>query len=289
MSPKFICDLFNPAEADIIIFGVPVGKDSEKILSSLRRVSDFVETFDLDKKINIFDNIKTADVGNLKLKKMDDITKKCKEILRLRKIPLMLARGHLASLFSLKAFSEDVKVIIFDAHADLKNEYKHPMMTSYYKSIIKEKKSLFKFNGATWLRRFCESRKNDVALLSVRSCDEFEFEYIKKRNILFFTPTQIRKNMNKVKKELNNFLNESKFYVSFDIDAFDPSIAQAVEYLELNGLFFHEFVELIKTFKKGKLVGLDLNLQKYLPNNQTTDFLATKTIIEILSYFQKSK
>jgi len=286
MSPKFICDLFNPTEADIIIFGVPIGKDSKKILSSLRRVSDFVETFDLDKKRNIFDNIKTTDIGDLKLKKLDEITKKCKEIIRLRKIPLMLARGHLASLFSLKAFPEDVKVIVFDAHADLKNKYNHPMMTSYYASII-DKNSLFKFNGATWLRRFCESKKNDVVLLGVRSCDEFEFDCMKKRNILFFTPNQIRKNMNKVKEELGNFLGGSEFYVSFDIDFFDPSIAPAVEYLEPNGLFFHEFVDLIEPFKKGKLVGLDLICQKYLPDNQTTDFLATRTIIEILSHFHK--
>jgi len=286
---KFICDLFTPEEADIIIFGVPFGKDSKKVLTSLRKVSDFVETFDLDKKRNIFDDIKTADIGDLKLKKLDDITKKCEEILKLGKTPLMLARGHLASFFSLKVFPEDVKVVIFDAHADLKNEYNHPMMTSYYKSIIKNKNTLFKFNGATWLRRFCESRKNEVALIGVRSCDEFESEYMEKRNILYFTPTQIRKNIESVKKRLANFLDGSKFYVSFDIDAFDPSIAPAVEYLEPNGLFFHEFVDLIESFKNANLVGLDLNCQKYLPDNQTTDFLATRTIIEILSYFHKSK
>ena len=288
MSVKFICDLFKPEEADIIVFGVPIGKDSKKVLTSLRKVSDLVETFDLDKKENIFDNIKTADIGNLKLKKLDEITEKCKDILKLGKMPLMLSRGHLASLFSLKAFPEDVKVIVFDAHCDLKDKYLDSILTSYYSSTI-NKKLLSKINGATWLRRFCELRKNDIALLGIRSCDEFEFEYMKKRKILFFTPNQIRKNMKKVKKELGNFLDGSKFYVSFDIDAFDPSIAPAVEYLEPDGLFFHEFVDLIEPFKKGKLVGLDLNCQKHLPDNQITDFLATKTTIEILSYFHKSK
>jgi len=288
MSQKFICDLFTPKEADIIVFGVPIGKDSKKVLTDLRKVSDFVETFDLDKKRNIFDNIKIADIGDLQLKKLDEITRKCEEILKLGKIPFMLSRGHLASLFSLKAFPEDVKVVVFDAHCDLKDKYLDSILTSYYSSTV-NKKLLSKMNGATWLRRFCESRKNEVALIGVRSCDEFEFEYMKKRNIQFFTPTQIRKNMEKVKKKLVNFLDGSKFYVSFDIDAFDPSIAPAVEYLEPNGLFFHEFVDLIEPFKKGKLVGLDLNCQKYLPDNQTTDFLATKTIIEVLSYFNESE
>jgi len=284
-----MCNLYKPEEADFIVFGAPIGKDSKRVLTSLRKVSDYVETFDLDKKRNISDNIRMADIGDLRLRKLNGITEKCKEILKLGKIPLMLARGHLASLFSLKAFSEDVKVVIFDAHADLKDRYDHSMMTSYYKQTIKDRDTLFKFNGATWLRRFCELRKNDIALFGVRSCDEFEFDYMQKRNILCFTPTQIRKNMNKVKKNLSDFLNGSKFYVSFDIDAFDPSIAPAVEYLEPNGLLFHEFAGLIEPFKNGKLVGLDLILQKYLPDNQATDFLATRTIIEILSYLQKSK
>jgi agmatinase len=93
--------------------------------------------------------------------------------------------------------------------------------------------------------------------------------------------------MHDVKEKLENFLKNAKFYVSVDIDVFDPSIAPAVEYSEPNGIFFHEFVDLIEPFKNGKLVGLDLNFQKYLADNHTTDFLATKTIIEMLSYFHK--
>jgi len=287
MSPKFITDLYSQAEANVIVFGVPFGKNAKKVLSSLRKVSDFVEPFDLDRKRNLFDSIRLSDIGDLKLKDFDEITEKCKEILSIRKFPLMLTRGHLGSLFSLMAFEDDVKVIVFDAHADLKNKYEFPIMTSYYKSMIGDKKLLFKFNGATWLRRFCEKKKNKVALIGVRSCDEFEFEYMKKRKILYFTPTQIRKKMKIVKKELSKFVKGSKFYISFDIDVFDPSIAPAVEYLEPNGMLFHEFVDLVDTFKKGKLVGFDLNLQKYLPGNQITDFLATRVVLEILNLLSK--
>ena len=287
MSPKFITDLYSQAEANVIVFGVPIGKNSKKVLSSLRKTSDLVESFDLDRKTNLFDSIRIADIGDLKLKRIDEITEKCKEILGVRKFPLMLTRGHLGSLFSLMAFDDDVKVIVFDAHADLKNKYEFPIMTSYYKSMISDKKLLFKFNGATWLKRFCEKRKNKVALIGLRSCDEFEFEYMKKRKILYFTPTQIRKKMKTVKKELTKFVKGSKFYISFDIDVFDPSIAPAVEYLEPNGMLFHEFVDLVDTFKKGKLVGFDLNLQKYLPGNQITDFLATRVVLEILNLLSK--
>lgn len=287
MSPKFITDLYSQAEANVIVFGVPIAKNSKRVLASLRKTSDLVESFDLDRETNLFDSIRVADIGDLRLKRVNEITEKCKEILSVRKFPLMLTRGHFSSLFSLKAFDDDVKLIVFDAHADLKNKYLDSIMASYYSSLIRDKKILSKFNGATWLRRFCEKRKNDVALIGVRSCDEFEFDYMKERNIVFFTPTQIRKKMKNVKKELSKFVKDSKFYISFDIDAFDPSIAPAVEYLEHNGMFFHQFVELMDVFKKGKLVGFDLNVQKYLPGNKKTEFLATRVVLEILNLLSK--
>jgi agmatinase len=109
---------------------------------------------------------------------------------------------------------------------------------------------------------------------------------MKERNILYFTPTQIRKNIQLVKKKLSEFTKNSRVYVSIDIDVFDPSIAPAVEYPEPNGLFFHEFVELIEAFE-GKLVGMDLNCQKFLPNNQITEFLATRAVFEVLNLLQK--
>jgi hypothetical protein len=64
MSTKFICNLFSPEETDVIVFGVPIGKDSEKVLASLRKASDLVEPFDPDKKRNLLENIRIADLGN---------------------------------------------------------------------------------------------------------------------------------------------------------------------------------------------------------------------------------
>jgi agmatinase len=284
MSTKFICDLFTPEESDVIVFGVPIGKDSKKASISLRKTSDFIETFDLDKKRNLLENVRTCDIGNLELKKLDEITKKTKEILNKNKIPLILGGGHLLTFYVLKAF-KDIKLVVFDAHCDLKDEYEDEKIIDL--DFVKGVKFNPKLNDATWLRRACEFiNPKDVFLIGVRSCDEFEYDFIEKNGISYVTPNQIKDNMKEVKEKLGEFTDNSKIYVSIDMDAFDPSVAPAVHHPEPNGLLSREFSELINTIK-GKIMGLDLVCIKPISDNNITEFLATKAVFEILSLLSK--
>lgn len=276
---KFICDLFTPSEADVIVFGVPIGKDSKTTLKSLRKTSNFVEPFDLDKKRNLLENVKIADIGDLELKNLDEITKKTREILDKKKIPLILGGGHLLTLHTLKAF-KDVKLIVFDAHPDIKDEYDYKIFRDM--DFVKGIKFNPRVNDATWLRRACEfiDPKN-VILIGIRSCDEFDFDFIVKNGISYLTPNQIKNNMQKAKKKLREFTNNSKIYVSIDIDAFDPSVVPAVYHPEPNGLLLHEFIDIMEAFENAKIVGLDLCCIKN--KDRTTEFLATRAIFEVLS------
>jgi len=279
MSFKFACDLFKPEEANVIVFGVPIGNNSKKVLENLRKTSDDIETFDIDKRINLLDNVKIADISNLKLNKLDDITKKTKAILREKKIPLILGGGHLISLYAMKAF-ENVKLIVFDAHCDLKDEYEDEKIKEL--NFVKGIKFNSRVNDATWLRRGCEFiNPKNVFLIGIRSCDEFEFGFIEKNGISYATPNQIKNNTQELKEKLRRFVNGSRIYVSIDVDAFDPSVAPAVHHPEPNGLFVDEFNELIDAFKNCEIVGLDLCCVKN-SKDERTNFLAIRTIFEVL-------
>ncbi len=281
MSIKFICNLFTPEEADVIVFGVPLGKDSKKALGSLRKTSDFIEIFDIDKKRNLLENVRSCDIGNLELKKLDEITKKTKESLDKKKIPLILGGGHLLTFYALKAF-EDIKLIIFDAHCDLKDEYEDEKIKDL--DFVKGIKFDSRVNDATWLRRACEFiDPKDIFLIGVRSCDEFEFDFMEKNGMSYVTPSQIKNNIQEVKERLRMFVDNSRVYMSIDIDAFDPSIAPVVHHPEPNGLFFHEFIKLVEVFKNSKIMGLDLCCIKN-SNDERTAFLATRSIFEVLGF-----
>ena len=117
MARKFSTDIFSEEEADVLVFGVPLGKDSDKALENLREVSWFVEPMDLDKKKNLLENVKTADIGDVN--SLHEVTEQTKNIISRGKVPLILGGNHLLSFYSVQAF-DDVKLIVFDAHADFK-------------------------------------------------------------------------------------------------------------------------------------------------------------------------
>ncbi len=288
MPVKFIYDLLVPEkEADVIIFGAPVGKHSKSI-ENLRKESLFIEPFDLNKRFNFFDKLKISDAGNITLKNFDDITKKVKQVLGKNKIPAMLSGGHVASYFSIKAFDEDVKVVVFDAHCDSRNEYKDEYMeeASYVKGIKYDPR----MNPVTWFRRSSESRNpKNYFTIGIREGDEFELEHLEKNGVQFFTAQQMKENFADLKRKLKDFIQNSKVYISVDIDGFDPAFAPAVYHPEPGGFSYLDFVELMSVFNNSKIVGFDVVEIKSIPNNNVTEFLATRVIFEILKYISLNK
>jgi agmatinase len=105
---------------------------------------------------------------------------------------------------------------------------------------------------------------------------------VKKNNFLYFTPAMIRENFDEVKEKFRDFVENSKIYLTVDIDAFDPSVAPAVGHPEPDGIFWHQFKELVKELK-GKIVGLDLVEVEPIRGNVVTEFLAARIIFQILS------
>lgn len=270
-------------DADVIVFGVPLGKDSAKMADFLRETSWFVESFDPNTGKDLLDKIKIFDAGNINLTKLDDISEQTKRIVDMNKIPLILGKSHLLTLYALKAF-ENVKLVSFDAHADIKEYYMDERIALSIEPLeVQEPRS---FNCATWLRRYCElGNEKKVCLLGMRSCDDDDYRYIRDKGILYFTPLDIRKNMHKVKETLEGFCQNSKIYVTIDMDFFDPSLAPSVEHPEHDGLIFQDFRELVNEICKERIVGLDLTELQYLHEKdcEVTATLAVRAILEILS------
>jgi arginase family enzyme len=279
---KFFATEFAEEEADVITFGVPMGKHAKPFLESFREESQFVEPFYLPRRINWTKKIKVADSGDLKLKSLEEITVKTKDILKSKKIPFMICGGHLGTCFSVKAFDEDVKIIVFDAHSDARDDYTDEYMVemAYVDGLAYDPK----LNPVTWMRRSSEERNpENYFLIGVRSGDESELNYIEKNNVHFFDATQVKKNFGKLKQELKKFVGNSKVYISVDMDCFDPSVAPAVYHPEPNGLTFLEFLDLMEIIGNGKIAGFDIVEVKPIEGNKVTEFLAVQVAFEILS------
>jgi agmatinase len=256
---KFVTDVFSESEANVVAFGVNCPQ-------SLREVSQLVEPFDIDEQRNLLENVRIFDAGDVELAAVEQ---KTKEILAAKKLPLVLAKEHVVTLHAMKAMPADTKLIVFDAHADLKDEYEGS-----------------KQSHACWLRRWCEIGDcKNVAVVGVRSGEENELEFMRSNGVLYFTIDKIKNDLEDVKKRLRNFVGDSGVYVSVDMDVFDPSIAPAVKYPEPGGLLYEDFIALLEALKESKLVGSDCVEIRPLGENKITEFLAVKGLFKILNRF----
>jgi len=285
MKLRFVTSLYSKKESNIVVFSPLFGKDAEKSYRALRRASLHVEPFDESGK-NLLENVKIYDEGNLKLEYLDQIYEKVLKLRTKQKIPFMISRNHVSTLFALGAFPEKIKILIFDAHLDSKERYmdeKIKEMDEFEDDVISEE-----INDATWLRRFVDySYNTKILVIGARSFSEEEIEFFKEQNLKYFTASQIKEDFEKVKKKIENFTKNSEIYVSLDVDVFDPSIAPAVDYPEPSGIFLNEFFKLVEAIK-GKIVGLDTCCFKKISENEITEFLVVKAMFKLLNQTSKN-
>ncbi len=276
---KFASSQIDIEESNVVAFGVPIGKNSIKSLEALRYASQFVEPMDLDAGVNLLENVRISDLGNLEMDSLEEITRKTEHILAMDKFPLILGGNHLLSYYSLKAFN-NIKLIVFDAHGDFKNSYEDEKIRDM--DAVDNIDYNSKINDATWLRRVSEYiNPENIALVGVRSCDEFEFKDLKKSGIKFFTSNDMKTNIDQASKFIEQFTKGSRVYISMDVDVFDPSICPSVDMPEPDGIFFNEFKKAVNSIK-GDIVGLDACCLKSSSNSEISEFLVTRSIFQVL-------
>ena len=272
----FITNLFSKEEAKVWVFGVDNGRDALKELKKIWKVSLLVEPFDPKEKKNWLEKVSIFDLGIKRIESKEDVEKIVDEIVENKKIPLIVSYSHLSSLFSIKAISKkkDIKVIIFDAHADAKDSY----IDELIRDLDQDWKIDEKINDSTWLRRLLEENNLEILLIGVRSLDENELNFLESKNVKIIYPWEINEKLEEVKR----FSKNSKIYISLDIDVFDPSFAPSVHYPEPSGISFEDFRKIINQIE-GEIVGIDLTCLKFSEENYQTEFLAIKSIFKVLS------
>jgi len=254
---RFQNDIFDEKESNVAFIGIPFGKIGIKMLEELRKVSWFIEPFDIYWNKNLLENVRIYDYGNFSIENVKNILK---NVLEKNKVPIIFSNSHLTTYYILKYLEKKVSLIIFDAHLDLKNKYKDEK--------IKNDEYL---NDSTWLRRAIEENFiKDVFIFGARSCDEDEIEFAKKNKV----------------KIVNNFNEKIKIkgelYISFDFDVFDSSLINS-EYPEPEGI---NLVEIRKFLKNNELkpIIMDFCLMNFSKELEEKEyFLICKTIFLFIS------
>ena len=188
-----------------------------------------------------------------------------KSFLKRRKFVTIIGGEHSVSIGAIRAFNEsynNLTVLHIDAHADLRKSYEG---TPY--------------NHACAM--YEASQNTNLVQIGIRSMDKIETT-VADEDKIFYAHALVND-----EEWMDNAIDSmsKNVYISFDLDAFDPSIMPATGTPEPGGLLWYETLEFLKqVFEKKNVVGFDIVELCPNPVHKASDFLAAKLYYKMLSY-----
>lgn len=262
------------AESGIVIFGAPFdGTTSFRpgarfASAAMRNDSHGLETFSPYQDRDLLD-LNIFDGGDLELPfgdtraALDQIVTFTDRVLADGKLPFMIGGEHLVTLGAMRSVAArypDVRIIHFDAHADLRDEYLGVILSH-----------------ATVMRR-CHELVGDgrIYQFGIRSGDRSEFEWGRGR------VQTTRFGFDGLEAAVAE-IGQAPVYVTLDLDVLDPSCFPGTGTPEAGGVSFTELFEALKTALTLNVVGIDMNelSPPYDPSGVSTA-LACKLLREAL-------
>ena len=198
------------------------------------------------------DSTRIVDIGDADIihtdttKSHSNIKFGVKKILAANAIPVVMGGDHSINIPCIDAFEneEPFHLIQIDAHLDFVDE-RHGV----------------KFGHGNPMRRASEkgyvSGMTQIGIRNVSSTAKEGYVDARKKGSKIFSVRHVRQmGLNKI---LDVIPKGKRYYITIDIDAFDPSIASGTGTPSHGGFYYYEVLELIDgIIKQGSVVGLDL-------------------------------
>lgn len=263
------------SDASIIIFGAPFDgttsfRPGTRFAAEYIRMDSYgLETYSPYLEKDLVD-YQIMDVGNLDLpfgnakRALEMIEKKAEEIFSADKKSFLIGGEHLVSLGNIAAAYQkypNLKLIHFDAHADLRDNYMEEKLS--HASVIRRAWDLLGDNN---IYQFC-----------IRSGAKEEFEWAKNHTFLEkFT-------YNNLADIVKNIEKDTPVYVTIDLDVFDPSVFPGTGTPEPGGINFKDMMSILKTLKGLNIVGGDIvELSPHYDSSGVSTAVACKVMRELL-------
>jgi agmatinase len=187
-----------------------------------------------------------------------------REVLELNKFWFGIGGEHLVTLPAIEAYLEkynDLAVIHFDAHADLRDDYLGET-----------------FSHATVMKRIADKIGAERLIqIGIRSGTKEEFIWMNENKTLVKDKNSLQE---KIKK-----LKDIPVFVSVDLDVLDPSIMSGTGTPEAGGMSFNEFMSWLLELKGLNVVGADVvELAPHYDSTGVSTVIAAKVIREMLIF-----
>lgn len=193
------------------------------------------------------------------------VYEKTKKYINYKKFVTVFGGEHSVSIGTIRAFNEcfdNLTVLHIDAHADLRKTYNGSS-----------------FNHACAV--YEASQNTNLIQVGIRSMDAIE-KTVMDQDKVFFAHEMITDD-----DWMDNAIDlmTSNVFITFDLDAFDPSILPSTGTPEPGGLLWYETLDFLKkVFQAKNVVGFDIVELCPNANEKSSDFLAAKLYYKMLSY-----
>ena len=263
-------------EANIVLFGAPFDSTTSfrpgaRFGSAAMRHESFgIETYSPYQDEDLTD-YKVFDSGDMELcfgsaaEALDDIEERAEIILNDGKLPLLIGGEHLVTLGSVRAVAknyENLLIIHFDAHADLRDDYLGVKLS--HACVIRRCHELV---GDGHIHQFC-----------IRSGEREEFKFADAHTDMHrFDFDGLAEVVEKLKKE------QAPVYFTIDLDCLDPSVFPGTGTPEAGGVSFKELLGAIEKVCEANVVAADVNeLAPMLDASGASTAVACKVLRELL-------
>ena len=226
------------------------------------------------------DTTRIVDIGDADIIHTDTIQSHAniefgvKKILEAKAIPVVLGGDHSVNIPCINAFrNEDpIHIIQIDAHLDFVNE-RHGVRFGHGNPMYRASEKEY-VSGMT-----------QIGIRNVSSTAREGYIDAKERGSKIFSVRQFRKMG--ISQILNTIPKNIRYYLTIDIDAFDPSIASGTGTPSHGGFYYYEILELIDGLtKQGNIAGLDLvEVAPDYDITNSTSTLAAQLLMNIMGRF----
>jgi agmatinase len=196
---------------------------------------------------------------------VEAVHQETKKYINRNKFVTVFGGEHSVSIGTIRAFNEcfnNLSVLHIDAHADLRKEYDG--------SNCNHACAVYEANQTT-----------NLVQVGIRSMDISEKRTMNSDKVFFAHDMAINEYwMDDVVDQLTD-----NVFITFDLDALDPSIMPSTGTPEPGGLLYYETLEFLKkVFEEKNVVGFDMVELCPNENEKSSDFLAAKLYYKMLSY-----
>lgn len=244
-------------------------KGADKGPKAFLEASENMELYDIETDSEVFKNgiyiTEPISINATPEAMVDAVHQETKKYIKKNKFVTIIGGEHSVSIGTIRAFNEvfqSLTVLHIDAHADLRK--------SYDGSACNHACAVYEASQST-----------NLIQVGIRSMD------IQEKTVMDFDKTYFAHEMATDDTWMDSAIDQmtNNVFITFDLDAFDPSILPSTGTPEPGGLFWYETLEFLKeVFKEKNVVGFDIVELCPNENEKSSDFLAAKLYYKMLSY-----